>query len=101
VIIECNPHVPTSDGTLCIACGDDMPLYSRGQLINRRAELGSHRLALIEQVASLEKLARKTPPRTLIAEKARVQAARDALPGAREKLARIEAAWMKLREDGY
>lgn len=24
-IVDCDPHMPSTDGTICIACGDDLP----------------------------------------------------------------------------
>jgi hypothetical protein len=60
---------------------------TRGEMINRRARLGSEMLRLREQIPVLEKLSRKTPPRTLPAERERVERAKGALEVARKLLA--------------
>ena len=68
-----------------------------GERINRRADLGSRIVTLREQIRSLEKLARKTPPRTLLAEVARVAEAKRRLAAARDELASAEIDYSALR----
>lgn len=68
-----------------------------GEIINQRAYAGSQLVALRERLPDLEKLARKTPPRTLVAEKARVEAAKLALPAARLELETLEKNYGMLR----
>lgn len=70
---------------------------SRGEMINRRAYVGSQVVALRARVPELEKLARRTPPKTLVAEKARVDEARRMLPICRAQLAELETEWGALK----
>ncbi len=70
---------------------------SRGQIINRRAYTGSQIVALRAQLPEVEKQARKTPPKTLAAEMARVDAARAALPALHAELDALEARYAELR----
>jgi small-conductance mechanosensitive channel len=67
-----------------------------GQIINRRAWLGSQLVSMRTRVQELEKLARKTPPKTLLAERVRVEQAKFALVAARELVAQYEAEYAQL-----
>jgi len=51
-----------------------------GHRINRRASIGARLVELREQIPEVEKLARSTPPKTLLAARARVDSAKLALP---------------------
>lgn len=75
---------------------EDSRTWERGRRINRRAWLGSQVVTLRERIPALEKAARKTPPRTLIAERRKVAEARVALERARADLATFEAEWRRL-----
>lgn len=52
---------------------------------------------LRDRVRELEKTARKTPPKTLLAERARVEVAKVTLVAARELLAEYEVEYATLR----
>lgn len=69
----------------------------RGEMINRRAELGSHIVAMRVRIPELEKLARRTPSKTLFAEKAKVEAAKVQLAECRKQLPLMEAEWATLK----
>lgn len=73
---------------------------SPGDLINRRCYLGAQIVQLKAQLVELEKLARKTPPKTLVAERRKVDAAKAVIGRVRQTLADYEAEWAKLRESG-
>lgn len=62
----------------------------RGRRINRKAWLGSQIVSLKERIPALEKLARKTPPKTLLTEWDRVKQAKVQLESARAQLAEYE-----------
>ncbi len=70
---------------------------SRGQIINRRAYVGSQLVALRARLPEVEKLARKTPPKTLTVERVRVDAAKAALPALHAELDALEARYAELR----
>ena len=70
---------------------------TRGEVINRAAYLGSQIVQLKARIPELEKLARKTPPKTLLAERARVQQARLSLGTACTLLVAHEAEHARLR----
>lgn len=67
-----------------------------GQIINRRSYLGSQIVQLRERVRELEKTARKTPPKTLLAERVRVEQAKVSLVVARDLLAKCETEYAEL-----
>lgn len=73
----------------CENCGEEPTVRSRGVTINRHAYLGSQIVQLQEQIPKLEKLARKTPPKTLIAEREKVKAAQFKLEAAKNQLEEI------------
>lgn len=68
--------------------------WERGRRLNRRAFLGSQLVGLRERIQDLEKLARRTPPRTLHAERQRVREA-----GARVEALRAEEAALRAEYD--
>lgn len=70
---------------------------TRGQIINRRAWLGSQIHALRSQIPDLEKQSRRTPPKTLVAERQKVEAAKIALADALVRLPLLEAEYNDLR----
>lgn len=67
------------------ACHD-----TRGHRINRRATLGMLVTNLHQRIPELEKLARKTPPKTLLSEVRKVEAAKLCLPQLRTELETLE-----------
>jgi len=71
----------------CVNCGCDPDIPAKGRLINRAAWLGSQIVQMRERIPELEKLARKTPPKTLKSEWEKVQKAKEQLPIARQQLA--------------
>lgn len=76
---------------------DDCPCRStRGARINRRASLGARLVYLRERSATLAKESRKTPPRTLHTERARVAAAKVAFEAVRIELIEGEAEYTRL-----
>ena len=79
----------------CVNCGCDPNVETRGHRINRAASLGCHVIQLRAQLIELEKLARKTPPKTLLAEVARVAQAKATIEGAKERLAILEDEWSR------
>lgn len=86
----------------CVNCGCDPEVQSKGILINRCAWLGSQIQQLRDRIPQLEKTARKTPPKTLLAEKAKVEAAKVQLKQAQEDLTRYSAEWESLKQQlGY
>ncbi len=72
-------------------------MHDRGAMINAWASLGAHAISLRAALADAEKQARKTPPRTLVKERERVQAARDALPALRQTITETERMRFSLR----
>lgn len=60
----------------CPNCG----FWTTGQKINYKASLRARLTEYRARIPELEKLSRKTPPKTLVAEKTRVEAAKAALP---------------------
>lgn len=51
-----------------------------GHRINRRARIGARLVELRAQIPEVEKQARRTPPKTLVAEKQKVERAKALLP---------------------
>lgn len=51
-----------------------------GRRINRRASIGARLVELLRQINETEKQARRTPPKTLVAERAKVERAKVMLP---------------------
>jgi hypothetical protein len=51
-----------------------------GHRINRRASIGARLVELRDRIQETEKQARRTPPKTLVAEKQRVENAKATLP---------------------
>lgn len=75
------------------------PMFApKGVLINRRATLGARVVYLRERIPALEKAARKTPPKTLKAEKEKVEVAKVELEKAKEDLVRSEKEWEELKD---
>ena len=68
----------------------------RGEIINRRATLGARVTELRARIPELEKAARKTPAKTMHAERAKVARAVVALDAARISLATAEIEWHRL-----
>jgi hypothetical protein len=68
-----------------------------GERINSRASVGAEIVALERQIEEQEKLARKTPPKTLHAEWAKVTHARATLNFARGRLAELKDEYRALR----
>lgn len=77
------------------------PPPSRGELINRRASLGALTVQMKEELGRLSKLSRKTPPKSLVAECARVLDAGIRLPAHIVRTCQVELEWQSLREAGY
>lgn len=76
-----------------VAWAKRMKLRRSGRLINRRAWLGSQIVQLKERVRDLEKLSRRTPPKTLLAECRRVEEAKGRLVQTQALLAEFEAEY--------
>lgn len=70
---------------------------TRGDYINMRAYAASKIVAVKARIPELEKLSRKTPPRTLVAEHAKVAAAVRALAIAKADLDNLEREHAFLR----
>lgn len=66
------------------------PTLSRGEMINRRAFLGSQIVSMRERIPLLEKTAKKAPPKTLTSEWDKVRAAKQQLETSRQQLAEME-----------
>ena len=77
----------------CINCGCDAEAHDKGRAINRAAFLASQTITLREQVREWEKLSRKTPPKTLIAEWVKV---RQAKINAEVGKKRLEEMWAEM-----
>lgn len=75
----------------CVNCGCDPTVVSKGTMINRAAWLGSQIVAMRERIPQLEKLSRKTPPKTLKSEWEKVRAAAAQLEVCRKQLSDMEA----------
>jgi hypothetical protein len=71
---------------------------TRGQIINQRAWLMSQIIGVRAQVLELEKTARKTPPKTLVSERMKVDQAKLLAPAMREHLAKLEHELATLSE---
>lgn len=63
---------------------------TRGALANRRIALGSEIVTLRARLVDLEKISKRTPPKTLASERERVAQAKTELARARELLPRLE-----------
>lgn len=72
---------------------------TRGEMINHRASLGSRIVSLKEQIPSLEKEARKTPPKTLLKEREKVAAAKVQLERLKEELPKLEEEYRQARKE--
>ncbi len=83
---------------ICVNCGCDAEVVSKGKLLNQKAWFGSQIVSLRERIPQLEKLARKTPPKTLVAERKKVEDAKVALVKAKEDLRQIVGEWTKVCE---
>ena len=93
------PLCQRTDGHSCPHWASDHPpppLPPLGVRINRRASLGARLVELRAQIPELEKLSRRTPPKTLVAERARVAAAAVALLARRAELAAVEVEYATL-----
>lgn len=66
------------------------PTLSRGEMINRRAFLGSQIVSMRERIPLLEKTAKKAPPKTLTSEWDKVRAAKQQLETSKRQLAEME-----------
>ena len=64
----------------------DVTRCSEGELFNADARLGARILETAGRLAALDKQARRTPPRTLLAERRKVEAARLALDDLKTEL---------------
>lgn len=82
--------VPTGEAVTCVNCGCDPTVLSRGHRINRHAFLSSQILLLREHISKTEKLARRTPAKTLVEEWRKVRVAQESLPVLRAQLVEIE-----------
>lgn len=75
----------------CVNCGcEDASKQSRGRIINRRAFLNSQTIVMRDRMAMLEKLANKTPPKTLASERLRVWQAKHDLETLKTQFAAIQ-----------
>lgn len=72
---------------------DEPDLGRAGRTINRRAYVGAQIVQLKAQLAELEKLARKTPAKTLTAEVAKVVNAKSTILRVRQELADYEVEY--------
>lgn len=60
---------------ICVNCGSDCQVLSKGVAINRAAYLSSQMLTIQAQVVAWKKEAKRTPPKTLVKEKEKVKQA--------------------------
>ncbi len=74
------------DGCRCLCHVPD-----KGTLINRLASAGSRIVALRARIPELEKLSRRTPPRTLLDERKKVEEAKVMLAACELQLATLES----------
>ena len=81
---------------ICVNCGCNADVVSRGILINQKASFGSQIVALRERIPQLEKDARRTPPKTLVEERKKVESAKFALIKAKEDLISIVREWTRV-----
>lgn len=72
---------------------------NRGELINRSCYLGSQIVMMLELIPKLEKQARKTPSKSLLAEVKKVAQAKENLPKMRAELHKnqVEVEELKLQ----
>lgn len=75
------------------------PTLTRGRLINIWASLGNRMVQLREEIPIVEKAARKTPARTLLAEIGKVKLAKEALPCLKLELEKVERFRDNVRDD--
>jgi len=68
-----------------------------GRMINQWASLGAQIVQLNARIPELEKLSRRTPPKTLVEEKKKVEAAKINLEICRKQLAVAEPELERLR----
>ena len=61
----------------------------RGRMLNEHATLGSEIVRLLDSIPELEKKSKKTPPRTLVKEKAEVENAKVLLVQNKERLDKV------------
>jgi len=84
---------------VCVNCGCRPDVEERGTKINRDARLGAHILEIGARLAALEKMARKTPPKTMLAERGKVDDAKAAVGPLRAKLQSMLAEHATLRAE--
>lgn len=80
----------------CVNCGCDAEVVSKGKLMNEKAWFASQIVSLRVRIPQLEKEARRTPPKTLVAERKKVEDAKVALVRAKEDLRRIVGEWTQV-----
>lgn len=88
----------TDEGArVCVNCGCRPDVEERGTLINREARLGARVLETGAKLATLEKTARKTPPKTMLAERRKVDDAKAMVGRLRAELQSMLAEHAALR----
>ena len=81
----------------CPCCGAMLsPKIYRGVMINRRASLGNRLVQLRDQIPEVEKQAKKTPPKTLAKEWAKVKAAQALLPALQAEFESVSKQYDRL-----
>lgn len=68
-------------------------MSDRGKAVNRARYLASQILSVRAQILELEKQARKTPPKTLVAEKQKVELAKRLLVSSHANLVQMAKEW--------
>lgn len=71
---------------------------SRGELINKEAYIGARIVELHTRIPEIEKQSRKTPPKTLLAEVAKVKQAKENLERSMRQLEALEAELKEVKE---
>lgn len=71
---------------------------SKGRIINWRASTAAELVRLREALPEIEKQARKTPPKTLLAERAKVDAAKASISTVKETIAMLAEQYEALKK---
>lgn len=75
----------------CCNCGLRTDAIHRGKAVNDYLSIQAELVTLAEMIPNLEKAARRTPPKHMAAEKAKVEAAKLALVAAKERKVWLES----------
>jgi len=81
---------------ICVNCGLRCQSLHRCKAINEYVSILSELLSLVEKIPELEKTARRTPPRHMVKEKEKVEAAKKLLIQMKERKVKLEGERDKL-----